>query len=138
MCEPAAKCRGNAEERKSAVGDIESFNLLGFGESGDTDGISLIRADVLKGMVLFAIDEVVGRINVEIGNVDAGGGVPYADEFGGARIGERLEEDALEDAEDDGVAANSCGEGDERDGGKERGVRKTAEDLLQMGYQCSH
>jgi hypothetical protein len=56
--------------------------------------------------------------------------VPDADEFVGLGIGKRLEEDALEDAENDLVAADSGSERDKRDGGKEWSVREAAEDLL--------
>jgi len=89
-------------------------------------------------MILFAIDEVVGRSHVEVWNVDAWGGVPDADEFVGLGIGERFEENAFQDAEDDGVAANASGQSDKGDGREERGVREATEDLLQVLQDCSH
>ena len=79
---------------------------------------------------MLAIDEVVGGRHVEIGDVDARGRVPDADEFVGLGIGKRLEQDALEDAEEDGIAADSGSERDNRDGGKQWSVREAAEDLL--------
>jgi hypothetical protein len=98
----------------------------------------LVDADVLEGFILFAIDEVVGRSHVEIIDVDTGSGVPDADEFVGLGIGKRLEKDAFEDAEDDGVAANAGGESDERDYREKGGACKAAENLFQVEHKRSH
>ena len=75
---------------------------------------------------------------LRFGDVDAWGGEPDADEFVGVWIGKRFEEDAFENAEDDGVAANTGGESDKRDDGEERGAAETAEDLLQVEQECFH
>ena len=61
--------------------------LDGGDETGDADGIALVGANVLAGFVLLAIDEVIAGSHVEIEDIDAGGGVPDANEFGGARVG---------------------------------------------------
>ena len=138
MGEGAAEQGRNAEERKSAVGDVEGVEALGFGQAGEIDPGGVIGADILKGLILFAVDEVVGGGHVEVGDVDTGGGVPDSDEFGGAGIGKRLEKDALENAKDDSVAANARGERDERDGSEQRSVREATEDLLQLVEKAVH
>ncbi len=130
--EGAAQHGRNAEQRKRAVGNVKSVEAFGFSNASDADGIPVVDANVLKSLILLAIDEVVGGRHVEVGNVDAGRGVPDADQFVGIRIGKRLEEDAFENAEDNSVAADAGSESDERNDGEERGVGQAAEDLLQM------
>ena len=130
--EGAAQHGRNAEQGNGAVRNVKSVEAFGFSNARNADRVPVVDTNVLKGLVLFAIDEVVGRRHVEVGDVDAGGGVPDADQFVGIRIGKRFEEHAFEDAEDHGVAANAGGERDERDGREKRGIRETAEDLLQM------
>lgn len=116
--EQAAEDGGNAEKGQGAVGDVQGVDLFGFGAARDADGVTVVDAEVLKRAVLLSKDEVIGRSKVEILDVDARGGKPNADEFVGAGIRKRLEENAFKDAEDDGVAANAGGESDEGDGGE--------------------
>ena len=84
---------------------------------------------------MFAIDEVVRGGHVEIGDVDAGGGVPDTDEFSGLRIGQGFEEDRFENAEYHGVAADARGEGDGRE---ERSAREPAENLFEVDKEHLH
>lgn len=58
--------------------------------------------------------------------------MPYADELVGIGVGKRFEKDALENAEDNGVAADASGESDEGDESEERRVREAAKHLLEM------
>ena len=128
----------NPEQGQSAVGHVKSVKAFGFSNARNADSIPVVDADVLKGLILLAIDEVVGGRHVEVGDVDPRSGVPDADQFVGLGVGERLKQDAFENAEDDGVAANASGKGDERDGGEEGCVSQAAEDLLQMAKECAH
>ena len=64
--EQAAEDRGNAEKRESAVGDVEAVDLFRFRAASDANGITVVDADVLKGAILFAIDEVIGGGHVEV------------------------------------------------------------------------
>src|SRR5271168_1064138 len=120
--EGAAQDWGNAEQGNDAVRNVKSVKALGFSNAGDADGVPVVDANVLKSLILFAIDKVVRRRHVQVGDVDARGGVPDADQFVGVRIGKRFEEDAFENAKDDGVASNAGGESDERNGGEQRSV----------------
>jgi len=124
--EGAAEQRGNAKEGKGAVGDVERVDALRLCDTGQGDAAAAINANVLEALVLLAIDEVIGGGHVEVVDADSGSGVPDGDEFVRFGVGERLEEYALEDAEDDGVAANAGGESDERDHGEERRFEEAA------------
>src|SRR5579859_1319127 len=90
MGEEAAEGGGNAEKRESAVGDVEGVDLFGLGAADDAHGIAIVNANVLKRAILLPVDEVIGGSDVEILDVDAWSGEPDADEFVGARIGERF------------------------------------------------
>ena len=79
MGEQAAKDGRNAEQRQRAVGDVEGVDLFRLGAAGDADGIPIVDANVLKGAILFPIDEVIRGGQVEILDVDARSGEPYAD-----------------------------------------------------------
>jgi len=137
-CEQAAENGGNAEERESAVGDVQAVDLFRLRAASDAHGITVVNAEVLKGVILFAVDEVIGGGDVEILDVDTRGGEPDANEFVGAGIRKRLEENTFEDAEDEGVAANAGGERNEGDGGEKRRAREAPEDLLHVEQECSH
>lgn len=138
MCEGAAELRWNTEKGKNAVGDVQCGQSLGFGETGEGETVALIDADVLEAVILFAVDEIIGGRHVEVSDIDARSGVPDADEFGGARIGQRLEENAFEDAEDDGVSADTGSERDERNNREEGRASQAAEYLLQMVEKRAH
>ena len=104
-------------------------NFLGLGESGDGRAAALPHGDVLEDSVFLAVSEVeVGR-HVEIRDIDAGGGVPDGDELFGVGIGEGLEQDAFDHAEDGGIGADAQRQGEQRDGGKNGGMGETAEGL---------
>jgi hypothetical protein len=136
--EQSAEDGGNAEKRESAVGDVKGVDLFRLGAASDANGIAIVNTDVLKGAILFAIDEVIGGSDVEILDVDAGGGEPDADKLVRTRIGKRLEENAFENAEDDGVATDAGGERDESNDGEKRGTPETAKDLFQVEQERSH
>ena len=136
--EQAASGGGNAEKRKQRVGDVEPLYLFGLVDAGDAVGVALVHGDVLEALALLAIDEIVRGRHVEVFDLDAGGGVPDADEAVGLGIGKRLEEDAFDDAENEGVGADAGGEGDEGDGGEERGEAETAEDLFELLQEGLH
>ncbi len=91
-----------------------------------------IRADILKRGVLLAIDEIDGRRYLEIFDAHARSGVPHADELFGMRIGQRLQQDAFENAEDYGVRADACGESDQCNGREERGAAEASQNLSQL------
>ena len=107
--EQAAKRGLDAEQGESAVGDVEAVDVFWLSGAGDIEGIAGVDADVFQGLALLAINEVVRGREVQVFDVDAGRGVPDADEPVGVGVGQRLEEDVLNHGEDDGVGADADG-----------------------------
>ena len=55
----------------------------------------------------------------------------------GARIGQRLQHDAVDDAEDGGVGADAERQRQDGDGGVGRALEQGAEDVAHVGYHIS-
>ena len=66
-----------------------------------------VQADVLKDAALVAIREVLRRRHAELVDVEAGRNLLDADELVGVRVGQRLDQHAIDDAEDRGVGADA-------------------------------
>ena len=77
--------------------------------------IVVVGADVLEGGVLLAIDEINRRRHVQLGHADSRRGMPDADQLLWVRIGQWLEEHALDHAEDRGISAYADGEREQGD-----------------------
>src|SRR6266704_375961 len=121
--EGAAQHGRNAEEGESAVSNAQGGDLFRFGDAGHAQGVARVKTDVLEGAVLFAEDEVVGGGQLEVFEVlDAGCGKPDTYHFIGFGIGQGLEKDAFEDAEDNSVGAYAGGECDGGDSGEQGGA----------------
>src|SRR6266704_6817289 len=120
--EGAAEQGRDAEERESAVCDSQGRNLFGLGHTGHAHGVARVKTDVLESAVLFAEDEVVGGGQLEFFELDARGGKPDTYHSIGFGLGQRLEESAFEDAEDNRVAAYAGGQCDEGDSGEQGGA----------------
>ena len=136
--EGAAKRGSDAQERKSAIGDAQCSDLFGFFDTRDTDGIVLIGADVDETLILLTENEVSGGRDIQVFDVEARSSLPDSDEVFGARIGQGLEEDAFQDAENNGVGADSRCQRDQRDCGEHRGASQSAEDLSQLVPKFPH
>jgi len=79
---------------------------------------------------LFAEDEVVGGRQLEFFELDAGCSEPNPDKFIGFGIWQGLEEDAFEDAENNGVGPYASGQRDKGDDREQRGTTEPAETCL--------
>jgi len=64
--------------------------------------------------------------------------MPDADEAFGVGIGQRFEQDAFEDTEDDGVGANTGSEGDDGDDGEQRSAHQPADGLPELTAGTVH
>ena len=76
--EEAAEHGRNAENREGTVGDVDSGNLFGLRETRDADRIAVVEADILKSLVLLAINKIRRGRRGEVGqalDADAGSGV---------------------------------------------------------------
>src|SRR6266571_7938777 len=120
--EGAAEQERDAEERESAVSDSQGRNLFGLGHTGHAHGVARVKTDVLESAVLFAEDGVVGGGQLEFFELDARGSKPDTYHFIGFGIGQGLEENAFEDAEDNRVAAYAGGQCDEGDSSEQGGA----------------
>ena len=81
-------------------------------------------AEVLERTVLLGVGEVhrwrEAEVAGELRHADAPGAVcQIGDELGRVRIGQRAEQDAVDDAEDGGVGADAYRQGHQDDGGEE-------------------
>ncbi len=126
--------RRDAENRQHAVGDRDRGHVLGLAGSRDADVLRSIQADVLEASALLAIDEVVRRRHVHPVEVHARRDVPEADELFRIWIGERLQEDAIEHAEDGGVRAHRHDQGQQR---HEREPRRACQPPRRLGQSIA-
>ena len=123
--------RLHAENRQHAVGHEQGRHFLRLGAAGDADGARIPEPDVLEHAPFFAIGEVLKRCRAGAGEVDAGRRMIERDELLGPRIGQRLEEHALDDAEDCGIRADPEGEGQDRDAREKRHPREATQQLVE-------
>src|SRR3954465_9480066 len=100
--------------------------------TGYVHGVALVDADILKRRVLLAIDKEDRWRHVQVLDVDAGGGVPNTDQLLRMRIGQWLQQNAIDHAEDDGVRTDGDGQRKQRDRGKQRRAAEPAEYLLEL------
>src|SRR6185295_5202281 len=77
------------------------------------------------------VREIEEGRGVELREVDAGRHEPEADQPIGSRVGQGLEQDTVQDAEDRGVRAEGEGERRHRQDREERGPAQPAEDVPQ-------
>src|SRR5438046_339419 len=106
----AAQQGRHAEERESAIRNAQGTNLFGFGHAGHAHGVARVKTEILEGAILVAEDEVVGGGQLEFFEIDPGRSKPDADKFIGFGIWKRLEENAFENTEDDGVGSDAGGQ----------------------------
>src|ERR1700730_11246994 len=130
--------RLHAQDGQRGVADIERWHLFRLADSRYADRISLIHSDILERAPLLAVNEVVGGRHIEFGNVDARGLMPHANQFLGVRIGERLQQDALKNAEYDGVGAHSGRQRDQSDHREHRRPLKSSYHLPQLVFERTH
>ena len=106
---------------------------LGLAAAGDRHGAAVPEPDVLEDAPLFAIDEVVRRRHVQVGDADARRRVPHADEPVGIVERQRLEEHAADDAEDGGVGADAERQGEDGDQREHRRAKQAADNAPGCG-----
>ena len=96
-----------AEKREDTVGKIDSGDDLRLGEAGDGEVVSGPHADILEGLVLVAVGEVEKGRDAGAGEVHARRGMVHGDQAVRIGIGERLQENPFEDAEDRCVGSDA-------------------------------
>ena len=107
----------HAEQRQSSVGDHQRFDLLGLPAAGDRHRRVVPQPDVLKHLAFVAIGEVGGWRLVHRAWRDSRGHMPDADQPLGICERQRLEQHAVDNAENQRVRADRGSQGD---GGRQR------------------
>ena len=138
--EPAAGDGGNVEGFENAIADLDGLDFLRAGDTGDVRGSIRPDADRLKGLVVAEEGEVHGRRELQAGGkigeaAGAGRVKPEGDELVGVGIRKRAQQDAVDDAEDDGIGADADGEGEQNGDGESGGFAQAAEDELEIGEE---
>jgi hypothetical protein len=128
----------DAEHGEHAIGYVQAVDVLGLANAGDGERIAVVHADILQVGALLPISEVEEGSHIELVEADTGGAVPDADELFRVGIAERLEQDAINDSEHDGVGANADRKRNQDDGSEERGAQKAAEYLLELIFKEGH
>ena len=126
---PSIGCTPSIGNTPSVTNSVAHF--LGLREAGDAHGAGVPEPDILEGPAFLAIGEILKRRGAGAWQVDAGRGVVERDELVGARIRQRLQEHAFDDAEDRRIGADADRERQHRDARKERHPREAPQDLVQ-------
>ena len=136
--EPATEIGRQAENRKNAIGHIESLHLFGVALPGNADRVSLVNPDVYKCPVLLAINEVVRRRHIHFIDIQSRGRVPHSHQRFRMRVGQRLQQDTLDHAEHCNVGAYAGGKCNQRDRGEDWCAPQPAHNLLELAEEGSH
>ena len=99
--------RLRAEKGQDAVSKIDSGDDLRLGEAGDGEAVSGPHADILEGLVLVAVGEVEKGRDAGAGEVHARCSMVHGDQAVRIGIGERLQQNPFEDAENRRVGSNA-------------------------------
>ncbi len=124
-----AEHRPDPEHRQDAIGDEQRARLFGLGKTRHAHRAGVPEADVLEHPAVLAVGEVQERRGAGPVDVDPWCGMIEGDELVGARVGQRLQEDALDDAEDRGIGADADGEGQGGHGGETGHSGEAPDDL---------
>ena len=120
--EGAAERGVHADQRQRAVGDVQRLDPFGLAATGNRDRHVVPQADVLEDFAVLAICEISRRRLIHRTRGNAGRDVPHADEALGIGQWQWLQQDAVDDAENQGVGADGGGEGEGR--GQREGRRR--------------
>ena len=101
----------NAENGEKAIGHEQCREFLRCAEIGDAGGVGGPHGDVLKHAALFAVSDVERGRHANLFHVQAGRSVGDGDELCGLRIRKRLEQHAVDHAEDRSSCADAQCEG---------------------------
>jgi hypothetical protein len=102
--------RPDAEQREQPESGIQAVNPLRLAKAGHGIPVALPDGDVLQCLRLFPVGDVVRKRGIEVGDVDAGRGLPQTHEPVRLGVGQRLQEDTVDDGEDRGVGADPQGQ----------------------------
>ena len=136
-CEGAAEHDGRAEEAEVGFGDVDAVDLLGNGAGEVEAGTAeVVGGDILK-------DAGLGSPGVEVDRRGRGAvafrkGVHELDHAVRFGIGERLEQDGVDDGEDGGVGSDAEGESGDGSYGERWTADEHAEGVAEVAEKVAH
>jgi len=122
--ERPAQVGAHAQNREEGVADEERVDSLWIPAPCYRDRCPVPQGDVLEGTPLLPVGHVGGRSLVQQGHVDPGRGVPHGDQPVGLVVRERLEQHAVDDAEDGRARPDAQRERDHGDQREQRGTHE--------------
>ena len=117
------------QEGERSVGHAHRLDPLGLGEPRHRDLLVVPHADLVEDLTQVAVGEMERWRLVDLVETEAGGRVPDPDERFRFVERKRLQEDAVDDAEDRGVRADAEREGSDRDQGEHGGAKELPKKL---------
>lgn len=124
------------EEVEPAGGDAAGLDLLGPVGSGDGEAFAGPAVDgVEEGGLLLPVEEVAGGSAVALAGFVVG---PEHDDAVAIDVGERGEEDGIEEAEDSGGGANAQGEGEQGDGSEAGALPEETKAVANVAPEFGH
>jgi hypothetical protein len=120
--------RLDAQHAERAVGDEQALHALGLADPGHGHGRVVPHPDVVEGLPLVAVYEIGRGGLVQERDVHPGRGVPHADEAFRLVERQRLQQHAVDDAEDRRVRAEAEAERENGYGAEERRAEQPARD----------
>ena len=127
-----------AQQRKSAVGDVQRRHVLGLPRTGHLSESVAVRADILESRALFAVNEVEKWRDRQPRNIDARRLVPDPDQLLRMRVAQRLQQHPLHHAEHHRIRPDADCQGDERDRREEWGPSQPPEYLPELFAEVRH
>ena len=136
--ERAADYRQDAQCGERPIGDRDRAHLFRRLFPGDGYGILAPDSHIRKGPILFAEDEVVGRGERDLFEVDIGRCLPEGDQRLWFRIGQRFEKDAIDHAEDGAISADADRDREDRHQSEHGGAAQPTENMLEVLSRNCH
>jgi hypothetical protein len=130
--EYAAEQRFDTQDWQDAVSDVERRDLFGLGQARDAVGVAAPQSHVLKALRLFTVDEVEERRRPGALDIHARRSVIHRDELVRTRVRQRLQQYAVDDAEDGAVGADADAERQNDDAREHREPDQSAQYVLKL------
>jgi hypothetical protein len=136
--EAPSEDRRHPQERQHRGGDRGRVQPLGSLAAGQVDGPAVVDPQVLEDPVRPPVEEIGGVGVLELGNAEPRGGVPHPHQPLRVGVGQRPQQDAVDDAEDRGVGADAEGQGEDREQGESRLPQELADGGAEVAEERIH
>src|SRR5205823_6166294 len=136
--EPSPDHGLNAERRERAFRDGEALHLLRRSEPRDAHSVAVPYTELLKRAILVTKGEVIGGREIQILNGDPRRLLPDADQLLRIGVWQRLQQNAVDDAEDGGVGTDSNSDREYGQKSEHRRAKQSAENAPELLAERSH